>query len=176
MFQNLSLARALQYLPFRLFLHRLKYRLIHRQQIKRAGLNIVHFDIFQIHAQDFHRRQTDNYLVVHNIDIVRAQLVQIQTGQHLTAHNKNTALRILPQPAPIPFFLRTDNRIDIKCRTFQAVHLLNLHQNPLTGQNLMFFVLTMQGIKPAARSRQRTQHQHDQSAPKHFHFKHPPLK
>lgn len=102
--QNLGFARAGEDLFFGFVLHGFEYRLIHRQKVKRAGLDVVHLDIFQIDAEDFYGRQADEDFSVHDIDVVGVKFVQIQTRQHFAAHDKQAALRILPQSAPVAFF------------------------------------------------------------------------
>ena len=170
MLQNIRLARTGQHLRPGPFLHGFEHPFVGGQQIERTRLHVVHLDIFQIHAEDFHRRQAENDFAVDNIHILRRQLVQIQTGQHLAAHDKDAALRVLPQHAPVAFFLGADNRVDIERRAFQPVYLLNLHQHTLARQHLMRIVCPSIVVIPAAETGSGTQQQHRQPTEKTFHL------
>ena len=147
--QNLGFTRAGEDLLFGFFLHGFEHRLIHRQKVERTGLDVVNLDIFQIDAEDFYGWQADEDFAVHDIDVVGVKFVQIQACQHFAAHDKQAALRILPQSAPVAFFLRADDGVDVESRAFQAVHLLNLHQNAFARNRLMGVVVAVLGIKPA---------------------------
>ena len=158
--QNLGFARAGEDLFFSFVLHGFEYRLIHGQKVERAGLDVVHLDIFQIDTEDFYGWQADEDFSVHDIDVVGVKLVQIQARQHLAAHDKQTALRVLPQSAPVAFFLGSDDGVDVKSRAFQAVHLLNLHQNAFARNRFMGIVVAVLGIKPAARRCERAKNRY----------------
>ena len=68
--QNLGFTRTGEDLLFGFLLHGFEHRLIHRQKVERAGLDVVHLDIFQIDAEDFYGRQADEDFAIYNIDVV----------------------------------------------------------------------------------------------------------